>query len=46
MASLCSAQIISFQVICLEEVIDSGFQASVHIENVFSPHAGDSGFGG
>lgn len=45
MASLCSAQIISFQVISLEEVIDSGFQASEHIEDAFSPHAGDSGLG-
>lgn len=46
MASLCSAQIISFQVISLEEVIDFGFQASEHIEDAFSPHAGDSGLRG
>lgn len=46
MASLCSAQIISFQVISLEEVIDSGFQASEHIEDAFSPYAGDSGLRG
>ena len=45
MASSCSAQIISFHLISLEEVIDSGFQASEHIEATFF-HTGGSGFGG
>lgn len=44
MASLCSSSDILFSSDCsLEEVIDFGFQASEHIEDAFSPHAGDSG---
>ena len=46
MAPLCSTRIISSQVISVEEMIDSGYQASEHIEEAFSPHAGDSGFEG